>query len=231
MDKVGYIVANQEQELNVLKKLEQEGFKWYDNDLPTSFIFSEGFLFHGFPYIISEYKDMGYVGWSYYSEDYDGNIVYNGRKEEKMKKYLVTQEFMNELVGWRDDQRLGMNTELIRSFLDVVHIEQFPGVVDDWWTDPENTVENNNRLIAIIQWLNGEDVFEVEEPHKFVVRSDVKNKSGNYIYVEVNEGITNGRYRTPKYATKFDTREEAQEWANSHQVVIEIGEEGNEVEE
>lgn len=31
-------------------------------------------------------------------------------------------------------------------------------------------------------------------------------------------------------ATKFDTREEAQEWDNSHQVVVEIDEEGNEVE-
>mgnify|MGYP001129725391 CR=1 FL=1 len=29
-------------------------------------------------------------------------------------------------------------------------------------------------------------------------------------------------------ATKFDTREEAQEWANCHQVVVEIDEGGNE---
>lgn len=230
MDKVDYIVANQEQELNVLKKLEQEGFKWYDNDLPTSFIFSESFLFHGFPYIIRTYENDNYIAWSYYSEDYKGDVVYDGRKEEKMdKKYLVTKEFMNELVEWRDDQRLGMNTELIRSFLDVVHIEQFPGVVDDWWTDPENTVENNNRLIAIIRWLNGEDVFEVEAPSKFVIRSEEPNWDGDYWFVRFKEGMDDTTTYLSK-ASKFDTREEAQEWANSHQVVIEIGEEGNEVE-
>lgn len=230
MDKVDYIVANQEQELNVLKKLEQEGFKWYDNDLPTSFIFSESFLFHGFPYIIRTYENDNYIAWSYYSEDYKGDVVYDGRKEEKMdKKYLVTKEFMNELVEWRDDQRLGMNTELIRSFLDVVHIEQFPGVVDDWWTDPENTVENNNRLIAIIQWLNGEDVFEVEEPHKFVVRSDENDDEGDYWYVVVYQDFITKFHHSVNIATKFDTREEAQEWANSHQVVVEIDKEGNEL--
>lgn len=132
-------------------------------------------------------------------------------------------------MKWRDDQRLGMNTELISSFLDVVNIKQFPGVVDDWWTDPENTVENNKRLIAIIQWLNGEDVFEVEEPHKFIVRSDNPDEDGDYLYVEVLKGLTNTSYSLLD-ATRFNTREEAQEWANSHQVVIEIGEEGNEVE-
>lgn len=79
--KDGYIVANKEQEFDVLKKLEQDGFKWYDRDLPTKFIFSEGILFSGFPYIISEYKDIGWIGWAYYSDDYDGNIVYDGRKE------------------------------------------------------------------------------------------------------------------------------------------------------
>ena len=89
-------------------------------------------------------------------------------------------------------------------------------------------MERNRRLIAIISWLNGEDVFDVEEPHKFVVRSDKTDRNDNYRYVLVSEGIADGGYRTPKYATKFDTREEAQEWANSHQVVIEVGSEGNE---
>ena len=130
--------------------------------------------------------------------------------------YKVTQVFIS-------------NTELIPSFLDVVHIKQFPGVVDDWWTDPENTVENNKRLIAIIQWLNGEDVFEVEEPHKFIVRSDNPDEDGDYLYVEVLKGLTNTSYSLLD-ATRFNTREEAQEWANSHQVVVEIDEEGNEVE-
>ena len=142
--------------------------------------------------------------------------------------YKVTQGFMDELIKWRDDQHLGMNNELISLFLDVFHIKNFPDVVDIWWTDPDNTIENNNRLIAIIQWLNGEDVFEVEAPHKFVVRSDKTYEDNGYSYVFVSNGVT-GTMRTTEYATKFDTREEAQEWANSHQVVVEIDEYGNKV--
>lgn len=223
-----YIVANKKQELDVLKKLENDGFKWgVIGTLPTKFRFSEAIMFNAFPYVISTHEDEKFIGWSYYSDYHEGNVVYDGRKEEKM--YKVTQEFMNELIDWRDDQRLGMNTKLIRSFLDVAHIKQFPGVVDDWWTDPENTVENNKRLIAIIQWLNGEDVFEVETPHKFVVRSEERDDDGDYWYVLCHESSMHTSFMLSK-STKFDTREEAQEWANSHQVVVEIDADGNEVE-
>lgn len=212
MDKVDYIVANQEQELNVLKKLENDGFKWGDNDLPTAFIFSKCLLFHGFPYIIRTYENDNYIAWSYYSEDYKGDIVYDGRKKDKMsKKYLVTQEFMDKLSKWRDDQRLGMNTELIRSFLDVSHIQKFPDVVDIWWTDPENTVENNNRLIAVIRWLNGEEVFETQKTYKYFVA----RTSAPSTYLSMKKWYYS---EFPKYDSNssekkiFDTREEAEKW-------------------
>lgn len=224
--KNGYIVANKEQEFDVLKKLEQEGFKWYDRDLPTKFIFSEGILFSGFPYIISEYKDMGYVGWSYYSEDYDGKIVYDGRKEDKM--YKVTQEFMNELIEWRDDNSLGTKTGYMYEAVNGYDIQRLPDVIDIWWTMPSNSIERNNRLIAIIKWLNGEDVFEVDASNKFIIKSEHPKPDGDYSYVKVFNGIASPSYFN--YATKFETQEEAQEWANSHQVVVEIDADGNEVE-
>lgn len=75
-----YIVANKQQELDVLKKLENEGFKW-TVDLPTKFIFSEALLFKGFPYVISTHEDIQRIGWSYYSDDFKGNVVYDGREE------------------------------------------------------------------------------------------------------------------------------------------------------
>lgn len=224
--KNGYIVANKEQEFDVLKKLEQEGFKWYDRDLPTKFIFSEGILFSEFPYIISEYKDIGYVGWSYYSENYDGKIVYDGRKEEKMtevKKYKVTKEFMNALEDWKEILKLDNVL-----FVGCQALSNLPSLLNNWWRDGSvSAYESNNRLIAIIKWLNGEDVFEVEAPHNFVVRSE-DTDGKNYNYVKVSHRIALASYR--HHATKFDTREEAQEWANSHQVVVEIDEDGNEVE-
>lgn len=142
--------------------------------------------------------------------------------------YKVTQEFMDELIKWRDYWNLDTKTGMVYAFVDGYNIQNICGVVDDWLAGDSNPVERNNRLISIIQWLNGEDVFEVEEPHKFVVRSERADGDGNYKYVKIFNHVALASYFD--YATKFDTREEAQEWANSHQVVVEIDADGNEVE-
>lgn len=141
-----------------------------------------------------------------------------------MNKYKVTQEFMDELIKWKKDRHLGIVLNTTTELLEL------PVIVRYWQTKPTNFTKCNKRLIAIIQWLNGEDVFEVEAPHKFVVRSENVDEGGHYGYVLAGKhGIAYNRYYI-KEATKFDTREEAQEWANSHQVVIEVDAEGNEVE-
>ena len=148
-----------------------------------------------------------------------------------MNKYKVTQEFMNELIEWRDEQDVNAETRDLYAFVGGNNISKLPYVIEDWWVDLDDPIDNNHRLIAIIQWLNGEDIFEVEEPHKFVVRSDKNYTDGTYAYVIVDNGISGKSYYDVSLATKFDTREEAQEWANSHQVVVEIDAEGNKVEE
>lgn len=227
MTNKAYIVANKEQELDVLKKFEQKGLVWANGETPTDWITSETDLFNyfvSFPYALLE-EDT--VSWRNMSELDDETIVYDGRKEEKM--YKVTQEFMNELIEWRDQRRLDtVNGGFYATFRDK-DFRALPNVIVEWHLEDREPIERNNRLIAIIQWLNGEDVFEVEAPQKFVVRSDKKNHDGCYAYVAVENDMTTAAY-TFVNATKFDTREEAQEWANSHQVVIEIDEDGNEVE-
>ena len=137
--------------------------------------------------------------------------------------YKVTQEFMDELIKWKKDRHLGIVLNVTSELLEL------PLIVHYWQRKPTNFTKCNNRLIAIIQWLNGEDVFEVEEPHKFVVRSDKSDRDGDYTYILVECDMTTTAYLLSS-ATKFSTREEAQEWANSHQVVVEIDEYGNEVE-
>lgn len=137
--------------------------------------------------------------------------------------YKVTQEFMDELIKWKKDRHLGIVLNVTSELLEL------PLIVHYWQRKPTNFTKCNNRLIAIIQWLNGEDVFEVEEPHKFVVRSEKNDEDGEYTYVFVESGMPFTSYYFYS-ATKFDTREKAQEWANSHQVVVEIDTEGNEVE-
>ena len=137
--------------------------------------------------------------------------------------YKVTQEFMDELIKWKKDRYIGIALNVTSELLEL------PLIVHYWQRKPTNFLKCNNRLIAIIQWLNGEDVFEVEEPHKFVVRSDKSDRDDDYTYILVERDMTTTAYLL-SYATKFNTREEAQEWANSHQVVVEVDAEGNEVE-
>lgn len=224
-----YIVANKEQEIDVLTKFEQKDLIWLSGDNATEWVLSENSLFNSrasFPYALIERGDEK-IAWLEMGQLTDEEITYDGRKEEKM--YKVTQGFMDELIEWRDDNDLYAKGGAIDAFVDDRNIQSIPEVIGVWWTDSDNPTENNNRLIAIIKWLNGENVFEVEKPHKFVVRSDKSYPNGKYRYVMVEEDITSFVIDL-KYATNFDTREEAQEWANSHQVVVEIDEDGNEVE-
>jgi hypothetical protein len=221
MTEKAYIVANKEQELEVLKKFEQEGLKWVSGSNPTEFFPGNT---HPFPIILCE---RDWITWDYLDNLKNEEIVYDGRKEEKM--YKVTQEFMNELNEWRDENSLENKTGYMYEAVDGDDIQRLPDVVDILWTMPSNSIERNNRLIAILKWLNGEDVFEVEAPHKFVVRNDTPDNRGDYWYVKNSECMTYIVFYISQ-ATKFDTREEAQEWANSHQVVVEVDAEGNEVE-
>lgn len=223
-----YIIANKEQELDVLNKLERKGIIWTNGKNPTDFITSDTNLFDdfvSFPYAILEGSEVSWRNMN----GLDGiEIVYDGRKEEKM--YKVTQEFMDELIKWRDLRHLNMENESYYATFKHQDFRALNGVVMEWQLEDESPIERNKRLIAIIKWLNGEDVFEVEAPHKFVVRSEHTDRDGDYIYVGVDYYIF-ATYRCDlNCATKFDTREEAQEWANSHQVVVEIDAEGNEVE-
>lgn len=224
-----YIVANKQQELDVLKKFEQNNFFWDEGEKPTEWVPSQtafGPYTFNFPYVLSS-GDDGKIIWFIVDEITDEIIVYDGRKEEKM--YKVTQDFMNELIKWRDEMNLNANDKDFNAFVNGNDIQNVPDIVYIWWHIVKNSVERNNRLIAIIQWLNGEDVFELEKPHKFVVRNDTPDYAGYYYYVQSFDGVTHRAFSL-EGATKFDTREEAQEWANSHQVVVEIDADGNEVE-
>lgn len=222
-----YIVANKQQELDVLNKLEQKGVFWLVGRNATDLVPSENSFFNkftSFPYVIIENE---FIVWSPIEHLEDETVVYDGRKEEKM--YKVTQEFMDELIEWRDNNNLDFTSGYTNMFIAGYEIQELPDIVDFWRTDADSSTENNNRLISILKWLNGEDVFEVEEPHKFVVRIDKTDVEGNYTYVMIDQDVTETDY-VLEAATKFDTREEAQEWDNSHQVVVEIDAEGNEVE-
>lgn len=51
-----YIVANKQQELDILKKFEQKGLFWVTGEYPTTFVQSANFIINGmqFPYALIE---------------------------------------------------------------------------------------------------------------------------------------------------------------------------------
>lgn len=78
-----YIVANKEQELDILKKFEEKGLVWVTEDNATDWVPSEIGLFNtyvSFPYALIE-KENKKIGWLAISQLTDEEIAYDGREE------------------------------------------------------------------------------------------------------------------------------------------------------
>lgn len=73
-----YIVASKQQELDVLKKFEENGLVWIGGEQPTEFVTSEEGLFVSFPYMLIERED-GKISWSAMDQLEDETVVYDGR--------------------------------------------------------------------------------------------------------------------------------------------------------
>ena len=213
-----YIVANEQQEHEVLEKLEREGMLWHGGDKPTDYIPTRYSIIR-FPYVIFTGNR---ITFNTLSRLEDEEIIYDGRKEESMSdKYVVSQVFMNELKGWKHDLILED-----AFFVNQEAINNMPKIIKNWWVDDYETIgESNKRLISIIRYMSGANDFEVEKHKKWVVRSKEYNEQGSYLYIYLidSNGVKDVMTGwTKDIATKFDTKEEAQEWANSHQEVVEV---------
>ena len=141
----------------------------------------------------------------------------------KVDKYIY-----DKLVEWKDtvvrhsDSRVFIND-----------IKSLPGVVQDWiyfeynedddeYVVKTSATEINSRLVAVIRWIEDDKVFEAKKPKKWVVRSKGTDDGGDYNYFRVFKGMV--LPTSCVCATKFNTQEEAESWANSHQEVIEVEE-------
>lgn len=214
-----YIVANEQQEMSVLRIMEQQGYTWNDGDIPTHCMPSH-YAQLTFPYVLTNHN---FIGWLsiYDTRLVNFKVLYDGRKEEKMsEKYVVSQEFMNELEEWKNN--LISSKRIYPEDISELYSEN---VIRHWWQGDGGGTDANNRLIAIIRLVNGEDVFEVEKPKKWVVRSKGSSKAGRNLYakLDISHGVkTTMTFWGKDNATKFDTKEEAESWANSHQEVVEV---------
>ena len=217
MKNKAYIVVNDQQEREVLEKLEQEGLKWKGlSQEPTQWLPTRdiGYINVTFPYILFGDDVVSWCSISELKDNYE--IVFDGRKEEKMSdKYVVSQEFMNKLEEWKEAYITDTLDEKYHyaSAGDLIHL---PGMIKDWWIELNKPTETNNRLIAIIRWVNGENVFEVEKPKKWVVRSKETDGVNRNFYVNVSPDKTwFGTTVEKGLATQFDTKEEADKYVNS----------------
>ena len=75
-----YIVTSKQQELEVLKKFEENGFVWIGGDQPTDFVTSEEGLFVSFPYMLIERKESK-ISWSAMDQIENVTIAYDGREQ------------------------------------------------------------------------------------------------------------------------------------------------------
>ena len=214
MKNKAYIVANEQQEREVLKRLEKEGCSWNDteNTPPTEWHLGR------YPYAIFV-KDGKKLVWGLNVDVSEVEIV----AEDKQDKVKISKEVYDALVEWKEYMALNQSPGV---FINEYALSNLPKVIDDWWGDFRVDIkESNNRLIAIIRWVNGEDVFEVEKPKKWVVRSKETDEDGDYHYVDL-DNFKNLKSVSTIYgldfATKFDAKEEAQSWANAHQEVVEV---------
>lgn len=137
-----------------------------------------------------------------------------------MKKYKVTQRFMDELNTWNNSHKYPDGTTMINQLT----LNELPEDVTEWMFEIRtNVAEGNRRLGALINWINGEDVFEVGTP-KYIVQRKVFNlffgrqyiSRGNYGEISIT--------RSKEDATRFDDFNKASEWSNAHFEVVKVDE-------
>lgn len=204
--KFNYFIENSSDEADALYELEQEGFKWGVGENPTALVISRLMGDGVFPYTISKGKDQTIYWYAEEKED-----------TEEMNKYSVTQAFMQDLKNWRDDRRIDAEDDMVFGWED---FQNEPGRVQEWRLNTGSAIEANNRLIAIIQWLNGNNVFGVD--YKFYI-AQLKNV-GATGYLKVISENELKIVEDQLDATKFETFQEADEWTNEYLEVVEVHE-------
>lgn len=195
--KFNYFIENAGDEADALYELEQEGFKWGVGENPTKLVISRIMGDNFFPYTISKGKDK--------------KIYWYGEGTEDVNKYSVTQVFMQDLNNWRDDRRIYAEDGAVLGWED---FQNEPWRVQNWRLNTGSAIEANNRLIAIINWLNGEDVFSVDKPYYIV---QVKGGNG-YLNVEGGFELVSDK----RNATVFYRLEDAKEYENAFLEAVEL---------
>ncbi|WAX18183.1 hypothetical protein WC29P3_00004 [Weissella phage WC29P3] len=137
-----------------------------------------------------------------------------------MKKYKVTNQFMDVLNKWNDNHKCPDGTTMINQYT----LNELPEDVTEWIFEIRtNAAEGNRRLGALINWINGEDIFEIRTK-KYIVQRKVFNLFIGRQYISHGNYGEISMTRSQKEATRFDDFNKASEWANAHFEVVELDE-------
>ena len=144
-----------------------------------------------------------------------------------MKNFKITRNLYNKIVDWK----LSMEPDPFKTpVISYEALSNIPEEIKDWWQYPyrhHNIQEGNDRITALIRYLNGQYIFTIKKQKKFVVRNKgvydgaVFGEKDPYYYVEAF-GDQTYMIKGIKDATHFDSEFEAYEYKNSHQEVIEV---------
>lgn len=137
-----------------------------------------------------------------------------------MKKYKVTQEFIDALKEWDDSHKYEDGT----TFINQHTLNDLQEDVTEWLFETSTTLaERNRRYGAVINWINGEDVFDIETPKYIVLRNEPDCMAGKeYLRINIDESSEIVYYKED--ATRFENVVEASGWANEHFEVVEVDE-------
>ena len=94
------------------------------------------------------------------------------------EKYVVPKEVMNAINNWKD--KLG---PVVEDFYTSMQSDTFLS----WWLEKaDGNEEINNRLTALIRYVNGEEMFEVAKP-KYVVGTVYRDENDQPLFLELKD--------------------------------------------
>lgn len=202
-----YIVANEQQEHNILKKLERKGLVWVaGGEKPTEWKpVKEGTLC-SLPYALVV---SSYVSWFNISQLTDEEIVYDGRTAQD--HINVPNEIVRDIKKYVDEHK---------SFTYLYDFSIYPRSVRNWVQ--RNTPE---RIKFLVDYIEGNITLITTE--QYVLRSIDPDENDDYSYLQLGvqstsvPDITIAQIKLEE-ATHFETREEANEFLIAGMEIVEV---------
>ncbi|MDR3241784.1 MAG: hypothetical protein LBT37_06395 [Lactobacillaceae bacterium] len=109
----------------------------------------------------------------------------------------VSQDFMNDLNHWKNT--IG-SLVMGKCLIPISAGGYLPDSVFDWWKGGSDNVSKNIRLINLIDFVNGDDIFEAKKEKQYMLVSN-HSKDGVYTYLSGFSEYVEAKY--PIFGASF----------------------------